>query len=156
MEREKDELVNVANEELILKLLPVLDNFGRALTSVPRQSAKDDWVKGMELVEHNLSSILAAEGLSRIDSKGKEFDPQEHEAVFIEKGSAEEQGKVKSIIRDGYRLHEKVIRPAQVSVTKGIKPGPKPELKQSVPVRRGGDPEWERLRVAPGVRGMFL
>ena len=154
VERERDEYVRSANEELILKLLPVLDDFGRALNNLPAEVADTEWSEGMALMERRLRAILGEEGLSRINAKGKEFNPWEHEAVFTEEGAEGEQGKVKSVIRDGYRLHDKVIRPTQVSVIKGVKPGP--EAKHNIPIRRGGDVRWRGSRVAPGVREMFF
>jgi molecular chaperone GrpE len=146
----------MANEELIRKLLPVIDDFGRALASMSEESADKDWGRGMLMVERNLNSILAKDGLSKIEARDQEFDPKEHEAVFTEEGKAEEQGNVKEVIRNGYRLHDKVIRPAQVSVIKGVKSEPQPIAAKSIPIRRGGDVRWKGSRDAPNVRAMYL
>ncbi|MCP4646361.1 MAG: nucleotide exchange factor GrpE, partial [bacterium] len=143
MEQEHEEQTRMANEELIKKLLPVLDDFGRALASMPDESSSKEWGKGMRMVEHNLNSILEKEGLSKIEAKDQEFDPSEHEAVFTEEGKPEEQGNVKEIVSDGYRLHHKVIRPTQVSVIKGVKSESQPVATKSIPIRRGGDVRWK-------------
>jgi molecular chaperone GrpE len=123
VEREREEQTKSANRELILKLLPVLDDFARALGTVPQEMADADWVQGMALIERKLMAILEEEGLERIDAEGKEFDPWEHEAVFCEQSSDHDQGTVKAVFRDGYKLHDRVIRPAQVVVSKRSEPG---------------------------------
>ena len=161
IEREHDEKEKMANEKLLIKLLPVLDDFDRALENIPDENGNKDWVKGMKLVDYQLKSTLENEGLSKIKAMGQQFDPQEHEAIFTEEGNAEEQGKISSVIRKGYRLHDKVIRPAQVSVIKGIKiepqPVTRPATRRTIPITRGGDARWtRRSRAAPNARGMFL
>lgn len=119
VEREREEQTKSATRELILKLLPVLDDFARALGSVPQNMADADWVQGMAFIERKLMAILEEEGLKRIDAEGKEFDPWEHEAMFCEESSDHDEGKVKAVLRDGYKLHDRVIRPAQVVVIQG-------------------------------------
>ena len=157
MEREREEQVKSANEELILKLLPVIDDLGRALRNVPDDLADSEWARGVAMVKRSLDTKLAEEGLTLIDPKGEEFDHEEHEAVFTEEGSERDQDKVNSVIRYGYKLHGKVIRPAQVSVIKGIQRPESPFARsQRVPIRRGGAPRWERPRVAPNARGTFF
>jgi molecular chaperone GrpE len=117
VEREREERTKLANRELILKLLPVLDDFTRALESVLQEKADAGWVEGMALIARKLTAILEDEGLTRIDAAGKEFNPWEHEAVRCEESSDHDEGRVKAILRDGYKLHDIVIRPAQVVVT---------------------------------------
>ena len=123
VEQEREEQTKSANRELILKLLPVLDDFARALGTVPQEMADADWVQGMALIERKLMTILEEEGLKRIDAEGKDFDPWEHEAVFCEQSSDHDEEKVKAVLRDGYKLHDRVIRPAHVVVSKGNEPG---------------------------------
>jgi len=156
VERQREEEVKLANEELIVKLLPVLDDFGRALKNISGQITNEDWERGMRLVEHHLKSILEKEGLNQIESKGREFDPEVHEAVFTEEGGPDEQGKVSAVTREGYRLHDKVIRPAQVSVVKGIKRESQPIMPRNIPIRRGGGVRWKDSIFAPGARELFL
>ena len=123
VEQEREEQTKSANRELILKLLPVADDFTRALGTVPQEMADADWVKGMALIERKLMAILEEEGLKRIEAEGKEFDPWEHEAVFCEGSSDHDEGKVKAVLRDGYKLHDRVLRPAQVVVSKASEQG---------------------------------
>ena len=122
VEREREQEIKSADRDLILKLLPVTDDFRRALDSVPAEMAEDDWVKGMALIERKLMAMLEGEGLKRIDAEGKEFDPRDHEAVLCEEGS-DHNVRVKAILRDGYRLHDRVIRPAQVIVSRRSEQG---------------------------------
>ncbi|MFQ5875685.1 MAG: nucleotide exchange factor GrpE [Dehalococcoidia bacterium] len=123
VEREREEQTKSANRELILKLLPIMDDFARALGPVPQEMADAEWVKGIALIQQKLMATLEEEGLKRIDAEGKHFDPWEHEALFCEGSSDDDEGKVKAVIRDGYKLHDRVIRPAQVVVSKASEQG---------------------------------
>jgi len=155
VEREAAERQRLAAEELIGKLLPVMDDFGRALASIPELAENTEWIKGVTLVERNLNAILSQEGLERIHPEGEVFDPKVHEAALTETGAEEEQGLVKSVIRDGYRLHDKLIRPAQVSVVQGLKRPATPVAEKRIPIRKGGAERWKRQRAVPNARVMF-
>lgn len=114
---ERIEFAKFAKADLITKLLDVLDGYDRALASVPEDVKGQPWVEGMWLVERKLRQILDAEGLEPIDSLGKPFDPYVHEAVaYIE--SDQPEGTVIEEHQKAYRLHDRVIRPALVSVAK--------------------------------------
>ena len=126
VEQEREQRGKFANRELILKILPTLDDLQRALRSVPQDMAETDWVSGMALIERKLVATLEAEGLERMDAEGQEFDPREHEAVFCDECSQVDRDVVKSVVRDGYRLHGMVIRPAQVVVSKAREIPPEP------------------------------
>ncbi len=119
-EAERTEFAKFAKADLITKLLDVLDGYDRALASVPddvKGQPGNNWVEGMWLVERKLRQILVAEGLEPIDSLGKPFDPYVHEAVaHVE--SEEPEGTVIEEHQKAYRLHDRVIRPALVSVAK--------------------------------------
>ncbi len=116
-EAERTEFAKFAKADLITKLLDVLDGYDRALASVPDDAKGQPWVEGMWLVERKLRQILDAEGLEPIDSLGKPFDPYVHEAVaHVE--SDEPEGTVIEEHQKAYRLHDRVIRPALVSVAK--------------------------------------
>ncbi len=137
VEQEREEQTKLANERLILKLLSVLDDFSRALGTAPEKEANNQWLKGMALIEHKLSSTLEEEGLSRIEAApGVDFDPWEHEAVLHDESSDYEEGKIMTVLKDGYKLHDKVVRPAQVAVSKG--PG------RDEPRARNGFLRWKR------------
>jgi molecular chaperone GrpE len=114
MLREQTDKMERANESLIEQLLSVLDSFELALANV---SETDEKVrKGVELVYAELLGVLEKAGLERIDALGKPFDPHEHEAVAQEDGDGEPV--VCDILRSGYRLKGRVLRPATVRVTR--------------------------------------
>ena len=119
-ESERTEFAKFAKADLITKLLDVLDGYDRALASVPEDVRGQPWVEGMWLVERKLRQILDAEGLEPIDSLGTPFDPYVHEAVaHVE--SDQPEGTVIAEHQKAYRLHDRVIRPALVSVAKAKK-----------------------------------
>jgi len=115
-EQEKLEMGRYANNQLILSLLPVLDDFERAFSNITSETAKLDWVMGIRLIENKLRATLEAQGLSAIEAMGKLFDPNLHEAVMQGKG---EEGMVVQELRRGYKVFDKVIRYSQVVVGKG-------------------------------------
>jgi molecular chaperone GrpE len=114
MLREQTEKIERANESLIEQLLPVLDTFELALVNLA--DADEQVRKGVELVYADLLGVLEKAGLERIDALGKPFDPHEHEAVAQEDGAGEPV--VFDILRSGYRLKDRVLRPATVRVTR--------------------------------------
>lgn len=114
---ERVEFAKFAKADLIAKLLDVLDGYDRALATVPDEMKGQPWVEGMWLVERKLRKVLESEGLEPIDSLGTEFDPYLHQAVaHIE--SDEPEGTVTEEHQKAYRLHDRVIRPALVTVAK--------------------------------------
>jgi molecular chaperone GrpE len=114
---ERSEFAKFAKAELIAKLLDVLDGYDRALATVPDEVKGQPWVEGMWLVERKLRSILDSEGLEAIDALGKPFDPYLHQAVAHVESDAPE-GTVTQEHQKAYRLHDRVIRPALVTVAK--------------------------------------
>lgn len=117
-EAERADFARFAKSELITRLLEVMDNFHRALEHVPADQRDQGWVEGMWLVERRLREILTSEGLEEIGSVGKQFDPHIHEAIGHVDSDAPE-GTVVDEIRKAYRLHDRVIRPALVTVSGG-------------------------------------
>ena len=115
MEQEKAEQVKFANAMLILKLLPVLDDIERAVDTVQPELAGLNWVQGIALIERKFRSLLESEGLSPIPALGTPFDPNLHEAVVFEEGD-EDEPVVVSVFQKGYKLGNRVIRPAMVKV----------------------------------------
>ncbi len=114
MLREQTEKLERAGEGLVEQLLSVLDSFELALANLPEADEKVR--KGVELVYAELLGVLEKAGLERIDALGKPFDPHEHEAVAQEDGDGEPV--VCDILRSGYRLKGRVLRPATVRVTR--------------------------------------
>jgi molecular chaperone GrpE len=114
MLREQTDTMERATESIIVQLLPVLDNFELALPSL--DDADETVRKGVELLYTELVGVLAKAGLEPIDALDKAFDPNEHEAVAQEDGDGEPV--VCDILRAGYRLKGRVLRPATVRVTR--------------------------------------
>jgi molecular chaperone GrpE len=110
---EKSETYQVAVGNIIKRYLPVLDDMERALAACPPDLT---WADGIELIYRKLQDILAAEGLQRIQAEGQPFDPNFHEAITQEPAEGVESGHVIAVVRNGYMLGERVIRPAQVRV----------------------------------------
>jgi molecular chaperone GrpE len=104
-----------ANEELVAKLLPILDNFRRALDHAP-QGVDRNWFEGIKLVARQFEDVLQAQGLSQIPAVGEKFDPSQHEAIAREETDEHEEGTVVEELQPGYRLHNRVLRPTLVKV----------------------------------------
>ena len=106
-----------ANSQLLLKLVGVADDFNRAVNFLPEDAVDVSWYEGLQLVQRSLESILQSEGLSRIEATiGQPFDVSQHEAMYSEPTDEVSEGAVVRVIRDGYKLHSRVLRPTQVSV----------------------------------------
>jgi molecular chaperone GrpE len=113
VEAEKADTYHLAVGSIIKRYLPVLDDMERAMESRPPDLA---WANGVELICRKLQSVLEAEGLKRIEAEGQKFDPNFHEAISSEPAEGVESGTILSVIRNGYMLGERVIRPAMVRV----------------------------------------
>jgi molecular chaperone GrpE len=104
-----------ANEELLRKLLPILDNLRRALDHAP-EAVDPNWFEGVKLVARQFEDTLRAQGLAPIPAVGEKFDPTQHEAIASEETDEHEEGTVVEEMQPGYRLHERVLRPTLVKV----------------------------------------
>jgi len=124
IEQEKAEQAKFANSMLILKILPVVDDLERAVDTVRPELAGLTWVQGVALIDRKLRSTLEAEGLTRIEALGATFDPNLHEAVLYEESDVDDDGKVVAVLQQGYKLHDRVIRPAMVKVSGGSASSP--------------------------------
>jgi molecular chaperone GrpE len=126
--REAAATIERANERLVKELLPVLDDLGRALeAAAEHEEAKLE--EGVRLVHRSLADLLEKEGLAEIETDGN-FDPHVHEALLSQPSDAEE-GTVIEVVQKGYKLGDKVLRPARVVVAAAAKP----------PVRESGPGE---------------
>lgn len=115
--REKAELTKLAGEYIITGLLPVVDDFDRAIESMNNTGDTESIKKGIELIYSKLREFLKQKNVSEIKAMGKEFDTDLHEAVTkIPAGSKKDKGKVMDVIEKGYLLHDKVIRYAKVVI----------------------------------------
>jgi molecular chaperone GrpE len=117
-EAERTEFAKFAKSDLISRILDVLDGFDRALATIPEELKGTSWVEGMWLLERKLRGILETEGLKPVDSIGAQFDPYQHEAV-AHVPSDQPEGTVIAEHQKAYRLHDKLIRPALVTVSSG-------------------------------------
>ncbi len=99
--------------DIVKKVLPVLDDLELALQNRP---ADDAWANGIELIVRKLQNMLESEGVKRIEAKGAAFDPNFHEAITHEPSAEVESEHVIDVVRNGYTLGERVIRPASVRV----------------------------------------
>src|SRR5437764_5507401 len=120
---ERAEQAQAAAADLIRQLLPVLDDLERALRAAPGELIGSSWAAGIRLIDRALRAALERAGLERISAEGQPFDPQVHEALLQEDAPERTPGGVVRELRPGYRLGDRVLRPAQVSVAGG---GPPP------------------------------
>ncbi len=118
VERDQSEAHQIVTGRVIARFLDVLDDFERALTDPPTESEAATWAKGVSLILRKLQAVLEAEGVERIPADGQPFDPNWHEAVLHEDSDQHEPGQITGVLRPGYRIGERVIRPAQVKVAK--------------------------------------
>jgi molecular chaperone GrpE len=112
--REQERLVAHAHERLVRELLPILDDLERALEAAERHE-EAQLVEGVKLVEQSLRNALRKEGLAEIETDGQ-FDPHVHEALLTKPGNGAEPGSVLEVVQRGYRVGDRVIRPAKVIV----------------------------------------
>ena len=117
-ERWKAGFVKFANQMLISELLPIMDNFEKAISHVPKNQKALDWVVGITYIKRQLTDFLKSQGVEAYGKKGEQFDPHLYEAVQEVKGKKAQSGKIVQIIRQGYKIGEKVIRAGQVVVAK--------------------------------------
>jgi len=115
-EQERREISKNTTAMLIFSLLPVLDDFDRALASTPKKPELRAWTEGIQLIERKLFSILETQGLTKMNVLGHQFDPNFHDAVSYLEGDEE---KVIQVLQSGYMLGDRVLRPAMVIVGKG-------------------------------------
>ena len=114
-ERMRD--LGLAGEDLIRKVLTLADDFDRAIEARPASIADDPWFEGISAIDRKLRVLLESEGVTAIDaSPGRPFDPREHEAIANVPGTGRPDGEIVEEIRRGYRLRDRVIRPALVAV----------------------------------------
>jgi molecular chaperone GrpE len=114
-ERRRD--LGLAGVDLINKVLNLADDFDRAIDTRPGDLAASSWADGIAAIDRKLRALLESEGVSTVDaSPGTPFDPREHEAIVSVPGTGRPEGEIVEEVRRGYRLRERVIRPALVAV----------------------------------------
>ncbi len=115
---EQDRLatLGLANEALLSKLLAIVDDFDRAIDNLPAELRGQGWVEGIVAIDRKLRQLLESEGLTPIEAEGRPFDPHEHEAVVREETATVPEGTVTAELQRGYRIRDRVLRPAMVAV----------------------------------------
>jgi len=117
-EQDRAASAGLANEALLVKVLNLADDFDRAIANIPAELAGNGWVDGIVAIDRKLRALLDSEGLTPIDAQGARFDPREHEAVVQEETDRVPEGTITAELQRGYRLRERVLRPALVAVAK--------------------------------------
>jgi molecular chaperone GrpE len=115
--QEQLETIQHASADLIARLLPALDDLHKALDHKPR-GVDEAWVKGLELSVRKLDDALSAHGLEPIEAVGARFDPKLHEAIGSEESAEQPEDTITSELRRGYRIRDRVVRPALVKVAR--------------------------------------
>ena len=107
-----------ANSRLIIRLLPIVDELEMALEHSGDMEINTSWLDGIKLIHRKVIQMLEAEGLHKIDAIGQAFDPLQHEAVSTEDSNEVATGYILEVLRNGYKLHDRIIQPAQVVVAR--------------------------------------
>jgi len=114
-ERERE--LGLAGEDLIRKVLALADDFDLAIDARPPDLTDNGWIEGIVAIDRKLRALLESEGVSQIDAApGRPFDPREHDAIANVPGTGRADGEIVEEVRRGYRLRDRVIRPALVAV----------------------------------------
>lgn len=113
--QEKEELSNIVAQNILVEILPVIDNFERALQSAAAQDAASV-LAGVQMIYRQFASVMDKVGLTAIEAVGKPFDPQQHEAVMRVEDPEQPDGTIAEELQKGYSVRGKVIRPSMVKV----------------------------------------
>lgn len=116
-QKEKEELAQYATSKLVGELLPVLDNFERALVTAPANAESEAFTKGINMIFRQLEGVLKSEGLAVMETVGQPFNPEYHQAIMQVESEEHEEGIVTEEVQKGYLLKDKVLRPAMVKVS---------------------------------------
>lgn len=117
---ERERSFGLAGEDLLRKVLTLADDFDRAIDARPESIAADPWFEGVAAIDRKLRTLLESEGVTPIDADpGTAFDPRDHDAIANVPGSGRAEGEIVECIRRGYRLRDRVLRPALVAVAAG-------------------------------------
>ena len=123
IEQEREHWAREANAELLARLLPILDDFDRAMAVLPDEGLRHlSWVEGIALIYRRLQATLEQAGLRPIAALNQPFDPYFHEAILHEETPTEQDGLVLADLQKGYKLHDRVLRPTLVKVGKAAAP----------------------------------
>ena len=114
---EREAMLGLAGEDLIRKVLAIADDFDLAIDNRPAELAASSWVEGVTAIDRKLRALLDSEGVKAVEAEaGKPFDPREHEAIVNVPGTGRAEGEIVEVVRRGYKLRDRVLRPALVAV----------------------------------------
>ncbi len=116
-ERDRQNIYDFAVQDLLKELLPLLDNFERALDSSKKEEINDGFYEGIQMLYKQFIDTLSKNGLKEIEAKDQKFDPNVHNAVMQEQSDEHEEGTVIEVFQKGYKLKDRVIRPSMVKVS---------------------------------------
>jgi len=125
--QEQEAQAKYASADLFYELLSVLDNFTRAFQTLPSSLREFTWINGIALTELQLRGTLQRYGVTAIETRGKTFDPREHQAVVYEETDEAPENTILEEIQAGYKLHDRVLRPAMVKVARARSTTPSSE-----------------------------
>jgi molecular chaperone GrpE len=132
---EREAMLGLAGEDLIRKVLTLADDFDRAIEARPESVAADAWFEGIVAIDRKLRALLESEGVSPVEaSPGTPFDPREHEAIANVPGTGRAEGEIVDEIRRGYRLRDRIVRPALVAVAAGPEAAPNAGADPAAPI----------------------
>ncbi len=117
-DEERIEAQKHSNSRLIIKILPVVDELELAINLAGDGGPNASWLEGVRLIQRKVTSLLESEGVAKIDALGVAFDPLEHEALGTDESTEYPPGHITDVVRNGYRMHGRVIQPAQVIVAR--------------------------------------
>ena len=120
---EREAMLGLAGEDLIRKVLAIADDFDLAIDNRPADLAGSSWVDGVTAIDRKLRALLDSEGVRPVEAEaGKPFDPREHEAIVTVPGTGRAEGEIVEVIRRGYKLRDRILRPALVAVAAAAEP----------------------------------
>jgi molecular chaperone GrpE len=119
MTREQAEFSATASARVLEKIVPIIDDVDRAFSNVPPDQAESEWVAGFRLIQRKLQAFLDSEGVTSIPTAGRTFDPALDHAVSHEEADGYAEGQIIAEVARGYRLGDRVLRPAMVRVARG-------------------------------------
>ena len=122
VEKEREDAHRNMVERGMRNLLPIIDDLSLAIQHTPHNTEEAPWFEGVRLIERRLHALLELEGVTEMDAEGQPFDPWQHEALFMIDTLDDEPGIVVDVIRPGYKIQDRVLRTAQVSVTQTLQP----------------------------------
>jgi molecular chaperone GrpE len=124
---EREAMLGLAGEDLIRKVLAIADDFDLAIENRPPELAGNAWVEGVTAIDRKLRALLDSEGVRPVEAEpGSPFDPREHEAIVTIPGTGRPEGEIVDVVRRGYKLRDRVLRPALVAVAAAPEPAAPP------------------------------